>query len=338
MRRPAIALLVAGAFALALVAAPGAGAQPTPDGNETVVGAEIGDDASDRTVETVAAVLETRLDLAGIDGHVATTRVDGTQFVAVVTDADRESVRELLRDQGRVEIVARFPVETNGSTGYREETLLTTDDFETVGSAQAGRGSIQPHVPVTLGASAARNYSQALQEYGFTDEGIGTCPPDADQNPDEATGHCLYTVDDGEVLYAASMGRQLARAMRNGEFVANPSFIMTTSNLSAAERLSVTLRSGAYPVSLSVGDLPTAVESAALASAENASADRDGTADASGGTGSTAEATTDESADGTAGPTTEAVSETGAFGPGFTPLAALVAVLASCGPLLTRLR
>ncbi|RXK51863.1 hypothetical protein [Halorientalis pallida] len=341
MRRAAIAFLVAGAFALALVAAPGAGAQLTPDENETVVGAEIGDDVSDRTVETVVAVLETRLDLAGIDGHVATASVGGTQYVAVVTDADRETVTQLLRDQGRVEMVARFPVEANGSTVYREETLLTTDDFVEVGQAQAGRGTIQPHVPITLGASAARNYSQDLQEYGFTGEGIGTCPPDADRNPDEASGHCLYTVDDGEVLYTASMGRQLAQAMRNGEFVANPSFLVTTSNLSAAEQLSVTLRSGAYPVSLSVTDLPTAVESAALSSAENAATGMDRATDGSvAGTGATAAATTtDRSADGTAGPATGAVTETGALGPGFTPLAALLAVaLGSSGLLAARLR
>jgi preprotein translocase subunit SecD len=293
---------------LALAAAPTAGVQTTPDGNQTVVGAEIGDDVADRTVENVVSTLEARLDSAGVDGHVATARADGTQYVTVVTDADRETVTALLRDRGRVEIVARFPVQGNGSTVYREETLLSNEDFVDVGSAQAPRGTVQPNVPVTLTENAARNYSRDLQEYGFTDEGIGNCPPDADQSPDDATGHCLYTVDDGEVLYAASMGRQLARAIQNGEFVADPSFIMTASNLSTAERLSVTLQSGAYPTSLSVGDLPEPVERSALSTAGNASGETGGTS-------------------------TDATTGSTALGPGFTPVAALLAVVASTGLL-----
>ena len=353
MRRPVIPLLLAGAFALALATAPAVGVQSTSDGNETVVGADTGADVSDRTVENTVSVLEARLDAAGIDGHVTTPRADGTQYVAVVTDADRETVTALLRDRGRVAVVARFPVEENDSTVYREETLLTNEDFEDVGTARAGRGTIQPQVPITLGESAARNYSQDLQAYGFTGEGVGRCPPDADRNPDTATGYCLYTVDDGEVLYAASMGRQLARSMRSGEFVANPAFVMTASNLSAAEQLSATLQSGAYPVSLSVSDLPEPVEQSALSAAETASDATGGVADeptartgentpeeSAGGTGATDEPTTaGASGAESSRSATDATTESNALGPGFTPVAVLLAVVVATGGLLaTRLR
>ncbi|AQL43493.1 hypothetical protein BV210_12665 [Halorientalis sp. IM1011] len=346
MRRPTAALLVASAFTLALLAAPAAGAQTEANGNETVVGAEIGTNVSDGTAETVVAVLEARLDEAAIDGHVETVTANETWYVAVVTDADRDTVVPLLRDRGRIEIVARYPVQGNGSTVYREETLLTNDDFTNVGPARAGSGGVrQPQVPATIEEGAARNYSQRLQETGFTEDGIGSCPPDADRDPHNASGYCLFTVDDGEVRYAASMGSDLAQTMNEGEFAADPSFVMTAENMSVAERLSRVLRTGALPVALTVTDLPESVEQTALSAAENATAAPNGTND--GSTDERGDDTPDESTRAagttaestTTGPTTAATTESNALGPGFTPVVALVAiVLASATLVGARLR
>ncbi|WP_336000603.1 preprotein translocase subunit SecD [Halorientalis halophila] len=214
---------------------------------------QIRDGVTAQTRETVVNVLNDKINEGGITGGTVKTAAAGNNYFVIVEvpNADRSEVVNLISGSGQVSIDAHYPVRENGTTTYQRETLLTNEDFTNVGAAeQADQGTNQPHVSVSLTEEAAPRYSQALQEFGFTAEGVGSCPPNADQDPDNATGHCLYTVQNGEVVYAASMSQDLATTMNNGEFASNPSFVMTTGNYSEAQQLSVNLRAGTVPAEL----------------------------------------------------------------------------------------
>jgi len=210
-----------------------------------------------QTRETTVNVLNNKINEGGLTGGGARTTTSGTgqHFVVVeVPNADREEVLQLIGDRGQVGIVAHFPEEQNGSTTYREVSLLTNEDFTNVGPAQPPNDQQpQPHVSVSLErGEPAENYTDAMNRFGFTAEGIGSCPRDAIRNPDNASGYCLYTVQDGRVVYAASMSLGLAEEMRSGNFVDDPTFVMTTTNMSDAQQLSVNLRAGALPTELDI--------------------------------------------------------------------------------------
>lgn len=207
---------------------------------------------ADATQQATVRTLEARLDVLGIDATVETATVDGRRGVAVTpTDGNASAVRDAVRDRGRVEIVAHFPA--NGSGESRSVTLLENGDFERVGTAQVGRQN--PYVPVTVAGDAAANFSSALVGFGFTDEGVGDCPTDAARaDPTNASGHCLYTVHDGDVVYAASLSAGLADTIESGEWEASPRFVMTAANVSAAQELQAHLEAGALPTRLSIPD------------------------------------------------------------------------------------
>jgi preprotein translocase subunit SecD len=209
-----------------------------------------------QTRETVVNVLSDKINEGGITGGNVKTAAAGSEYFIVVEvpNANEREVRNLISGTGRVQIVARYPAQENGSTVYRETPLLNNSDFTDIGAAQQAdpqSGINQPHVPVSIRQDgSAERYSQSLQDFGFTAEGIGSCPPNADQDPDNATGYCLYTVQNGRVVYAASMGQQLAQSMNGGDFATNPSFVMTTTNISEAQALAVNLRAGSIPTEL----------------------------------------------------------------------------------------
>jgi preprotein translocase subunit SecD len=207
---------------------------------------------TDETQQATVRTLEARLDVLGIDATVEAATVDGRRGVAVTpTDGNASAVRDAVRDRGRVEIVAHFPADGSGEP--RSVTLLENADFERVGTAQAGRQN--PYVPVTVAEDAAGNFSSALVGFGFTDEGVGDCPTDAaTADPANASGHCLYTVHDGDVVYAASLSAGLADAIESGEWEASPRFVMTAVNESAARELQAHLEAGALPTRLSIPD------------------------------------------------------------------------------------
>jgi preprotein translocase subunit SecD len=209
-----------------------------------------------QTRETVVNVLSDKINEGGISGGTVKTAAAGDEYFIVVEvpNAGEQEVRELISGTGRVQIVARYPVQENGSTVHRETPLLNNSDFTDIGAAQQPdpqSGINQPHVPVSIRQDgAAERYSQRLQEFGFTAEGVGSCPPSADRDPDNATGYCLYTVQNDRVVYAASMGQQLAQSMNNGDFANSPSFVMTTTNITEAQQLAVNLRAGSIPTEL----------------------------------------------------------------------------------------
>jgi hypothetical protein len=203
------------------------------------------------TQSAAVRTLETRLDVLGIDATVEAATVESRRGVAIApADGNLSRVRTAVSDRGRVEIVAHFPA--NGSDGATHDvTLLTNDDFATVGAVQSGRPA--PSVPVTITESAAANFSSSLVAFGFTDEGVTNCPTDAaEADPANASGYCLYTVHDGDVVYAAQMSAGLADVLESGEWEQDPRFVMTAANESAAQELRAHLQAGALPTRLAL--------------------------------------------------------------------------------------
>jgi preprotein translocase subunit SecD len=220
------------------------------------------DDVSDGLTQTTrdeaVNILDSKINQGGLTGGGArmTTSGTGKHFVVVeVPNANRSEVLNLIEDRGEVEMVARFPVQENGTTTYREVPLMTNEDFTDIGPAQPPTDTQpQPHVSVSLTDEAARNYSEAMQKFGFTSaEGRNNCQTrQARRDPDNATGYCLLTEQDGRVVFAAEMSGGLADTMENGEFVNSPTFVITATNMSEAQQLKINLEAGALPTDLAI--------------------------------------------------------------------------------------
>ncbi|WP_424017900.1 hypothetical protein ACOZ4N_18825 [Halorientalis pallida] len=320
--------------------------------------------ATDRTRATVVRVLQTRLDMRGIDATAKTVTVDGIPHV-VVTGANRTQVGAILRNRGRVEIIAHYPVTNDGQTVYRETTLLENEDFVRIGEARASRPfTDRPTVEVFLGVESAREAAAKVKRAGFTEEGVTACPDDAAENPDTAKGYCIYTYFNGEFVSARSLGGDIAWAINFQEYDEDPSVFLITDTTREAQQLAATLRSGAFPAPLSVTPLSDSVRAAALETDEPVDEGTVDTPDTP--TPDTPEDTTTEPTDSV--PTTEqrvdtpateeptdatptattaestdnstgVVTVTDAVGPGFSPATALVAlVLATVSLLAARAR
>jgi hypothetical protein len=327
---------------------------------------------TDQTRNAVVSVLRARLNATGVGGQVEAIDAGGTQYVTV-TGADREAVTRILRNRGRVEVIAHYPVTEGEQTTYRQTKILENEDIVRAGPARASRlFTDRPTVEIFLSVEAAREAAGTVQQAGFTDEGVTGCPDDAVENPDEAEGYCLYTAFNGEIRSARSLGGGLAWAINFENYEEDPSVFLITETMREAEQLSMTLRTGMYPVPLAVTDLPDSVESTALERAGNTServtpdepsveptdTPVDTTPDE---TPDTTVPTTDEPVDDTAtdgspgtstGGSTAAtdtstavttddgvVTVTDAVGPGFSPVSALLAlVLGSAGLLAARVR
>ncbi|WP_436930003.1 preprotein translocase subunit SecD [Halosimplex halobium] len=205
-----------------------------------------------QTVETISAKIN-RGGLSG--GQVATQRsATGEQYVVVdVPNANTTEVLNLIGDEGEVSIVAHYPVESGNGTVYRNQTVLTNEQLEQsqVGIAETS-DSGEPFVPITLTEDAAASYAGDLVDIGFTSD-QATSPSSCRyrENPKDA-GWCLYTVVDGEVVYAAFMSDGLAQSIESGEFEKAPSFRMLTTSTDEAQALQVNLRAGALPTRLAV--------------------------------------------------------------------------------------
>jgi preprotein translocase subunit SecD len=204
-----------------------------------------------RTVE----VLNNKINRGGLTGgsaQIATTPT-GQAFVLVeVPNANRSAVLDLIGSEGRVEIVAHYPVEQNGTQTYENRSLITQGDFAEIGGATQGQGGRPPYVPVTLTDPAAEDFATTMSETGFTSpQGTENCR--YDESPDDA-GYCLYTVVDGKIVFASSMGSDLARSIESGDFEKDPRFQMTASSIEEARGLELNLQAGALPTSLAIQD------------------------------------------------------------------------------------
>ncbi|RXK51862.1 hypothetical protein [Halorientalis pallida] len=329
--------------------------------------------ATDRTRANIVRVLQGRLDMRGSNATAKTVTVDGIPHV-VVTGANRTQVGTILRNRGQVEVIAHYPVTVDGQTVYRETKILENEDFVRVGPAVASRPfTDRPTVEVFLSVQAAREAAATVKRAGFADEGVTGCPADAAENPDTAQGYCLYTEFNGEIVSARSLGGNVAWAINFQEYDEDPSVFLIAETVREAERLSATLRSGAFPAPVSVTRLSESVRAAALGNEDAPVEEPVDTPDAPttdtpiddvtpGGTPTDAPddvATVDETND-TPAPETPATGEstdttapagestsnstgvvtvTDATGPGFSPATALVAlVLATVSLLAARSR
>ena len=219
--------------------------------------AEVRAGVTQQTMETARDVLDRRINQGGLTGGGATIvrSATGQNFLVVeVPNANRSEVLDIIGDPGRIQVVAGYPVEGGNSTAYEERSVLTQGDFTDISPARQGQEGQPPHVQVTLTESAAERYVRVMNENGFTDEGIGRCRW---RQNSEDPGWCLYTVVDGEITYAASMGDDLAPLLRPSEsgdvaFYSNPTFLMQTTNFSEAQELKLNLESGALPTTLDI--------------------------------------------------------------------------------------
>lgn len=280
---------------------------------------------SNETRDAVVAALRERVAAAGLEGTSVTAA--GDSRIRIRTTA-LEGVRSVVTVRGDVGLVAGFP----GADPRRVE-LVDAGGIEEVGAVQARSGR-PPYVPVALTESAARNFSRTLVDNGLTDR-ANTSSCRYQESPD-APGYCIFTVVDGETVYAASLSPGLADIVRSGEFVEDPSFIVTAVNESTARSLATALRTGPLPAPVRVVNVTSVPDGAAVATPAN------GTSSSLPTASPTTSPTPTPVVDGT--PTASATNATAAAGgggeadgtssggqPGFGLPVALVAMLAAAG-------
>ena len=212
---------------------------------------QIREGVTDATFQTAQNVLDRRINKGGLTGGSASTvqAATGQDFLVIeVPGASRTQVKDLIGDPGRVQVVAGYPVETENGTVYQNTTVLTQDEITGISPVRQGEG--RPSVGVTMTTTAARGFQQVMLENGFTNEGVQNCR--WNQSPEDP-GWCLYTVVDGERQSAATMTRNLASTLESGDdFINQPSFEISTNNLSSAQEIKLNLESGALPTELDI--------------------------------------------------------------------------------------
>ncbi|WP_160134996.1 preprotein translocase subunit SecD [Halococcus salsus] len=229
-----------------------------------------------QTYDDAVEVLENKISESGLTGGTVQTVSSGEQrYIQIeVPNQNRSEVRDLVADQGQVQTVAYFTVEGNRTPSYCEgpvggngsggsgnsgeantcnvTVLQSQDDFQSVGTVQRDQQG-QPIVPVTLTEQAARPFTQAMQRYGFADAANASSRQSQVRTCNFETGgggHCLLTVRDGEVVYAASVTQGLAQQFATGSFINDPGYQTSAQNASEAQDLQVDLQAGALPAPL----------------------------------------------------------------------------------------
>jgi preprotein translocase subunit SecD len=202
------------------------------------------------TRNNAVEVLQNRVDETGLGG-TRVTKVNsptGGEFILVeVPGEDRETVRDLITQTGRVQVMIGYP-DPDNETAPQMETVLEGDDFDSIpGVRQNDRGA--PVVSVRLDEQAADRFQNRLVETGFTSN-PRTCAYDEEEGP-APDQYCLYTVADGNIIHGASLDPGLATTMEQGQF--DGSFVLTTGgDEQAAQNLAVNLRAGALPTRLQI--------------------------------------------------------------------------------------
>ncbi|MFB6156305.1 MAG: preprotein translocase subunit SecD [Haloferacaceae archaeon] len=211
------------------------------------------DGVTQATRQQTVEVLQNKINEAGLSGgtvQVITTST-GDEFILVeVPNQNRQEVVDLVTSRGTVTVQAYYPVERNGSQVYERETILTRETFQSIGTAQQGEGGQQPFVPVTVRDEAAERVRDDMVRTGIAQEGGSRCTYETNPN---STEPCLLVVVDGEVVNSFGMAPSLARSMRSGEWVQDPSFVLQTRNFSEAREVAINLRAGALPAPLDLG-------------------------------------------------------------------------------------
>ncbi|MFB6254530.1 MAG: preprotein translocase subunit SecD [Halobacteriaceae archaeon] len=205
------------------------------------------DGVTAETRQTIVNVLQHKVNALGLSGGSVSIAqaAAGTHFIIIeVPNRDIAEVKEVVDERGVVKIVASFPAPGN-KTGTIRKTVLTQGDFASIQPPTTQQGV--PVVPVTLTQSAAKDFAAAMLKYGFTTgRGIENCQYQSAPN----SSYCILTVLNGEVVYAAGMGGNLAQDIRTGNFNQTGKFVIQTRNMSEARQLQINLQAGALPASL----------------------------------------------------------------------------------------
>ncbi|MFB6069392.1 MAG: preprotein translocase subunit SecD [Halanaeroarchaeum sp.] len=208
---------------------------------------------TETTRSNVVETLQAKIDASGFAAaNVQSVRAqtgEGTHYIVVeAANRNLSEVEDLLSSRGVVRIVASYP--QNGTRV--NETVLTQSELRT--NSQIGvpitTRSGRPAVPVTLSDAVAREFARDMVEAGFAQSDGTTCTY---ENGTFSEGdHCLLTVRDGEVVYSAGVEGPLARSFANGEFVKDPTFVITANSQEEARQLYVDLQAGSLPAPLTV--------------------------------------------------------------------------------------
>jgi len=198
--------------------------------------------------------LEARVDETGLGGtRVATIQspTGGNFIVVEVPGEDRQSVRELIGQPGRVQVIIGYP-DPNNESRVITETVLENQDFDDVPGFEFGQNG-QPQVQVRLSPEATERFTERLVETGFTQtaqQNPNHCNYEDGDDPDPGSW-CLYTVSDGEIIHGANLNPDLAQDLENDNF--DGGFVLTTGgDEEAARNLELVLNSGALPSELRI--------------------------------------------------------------------------------------
>ena len=210
------------------------------------------DGVTRQTREATVSVIQSKINEAGLSGGtVRPVQTSQGGFVLVeVPGEEREDVLQIIRERGEVTVQAYHPVQRNGSRVYVNTTVLTSEDFQSVGAAATDQRTSQPYVPVTVRESEAARVQQTLVETGVA-SGSGNTRCTYETDP-QNTEPCLLLVVDGQAVNSFGMDADLKRSMQSGQWATDPQFRLTTTNITGAQQVAVDLRAGALPARLDV--------------------------------------------------------------------------------------
>jgi len=200
------------------------------------------------TRDNIVSIIEAKVDATGLGGasvyDIRTQGGDRSHYVVVeVPGQNASQVQDLIRGRGEVELWAYYPQNGNQTN----TTVLRGDELVEVDQPTRNRGG-QPVVPVQLSEAAGERFASDMRQYGFTSgSGVDNC-----NYPNG--GYCLLTTLDGEVVYDASMGSELAEDLETGTFTNSPTFTITANSMEEARELQVNLQAGALPAELQFQD------------------------------------------------------------------------------------
>ena len=212
------------------------------------------------TADTRGQAVDTltdRLDQTGLSGANVGEVSDVTGGHFIVAEAPGISLaqlREIASEAGRVQVIAGYPEDLQTGEGLQTEEILVGEDFATIIGAEPADAEGPDRVPVTLTPEAGAEFQEFMIDQEYTGNGIGRCHWSADEFDGPAEGQwCLYTVVDGEYIFGASMGADLAQTLNaDPTWSENPRFRLTTSSFSEAQMLEINLRAGALPTELDI--------------------------------------------------------------------------------------
>ncbi|AFZ72250.1 preprotein translocase subunit SecD [Natronobacterium gregoryi] len=234
-------------------------------GEREVTGDDVENRVTQDTRDQMIETIELRINEAGLSGGTAyeEATLGGEHYIVTeVPGMTSDELHELLTDRGDVRVVAYHPGGENGT--HTNDTVLTRNDMSQIGSASYDDRYGQHYVSVTVDdtsaegeRSPAEEYEAAMNEYGFTSQGVGQCTiqdRQADEfdfdHPEGDQQWCLLTMVDDDVVDAHPMGDDLAASMYNEEWSANPTFRMIVPTQQDAHSLAVNLHSGALSAPL----------------------------------------------------------------------------------------